>query len=679
MLSLTDPRPFRLAGVAMLSAIMAWALSSTTPVRALERFLYDMRVSSHVTPQPVHSDIAIIAIDDQSLSRFPFTSPINRNFLASVLADLDKKGAAVIGLDVVLDRPTTESGDAALETVMSEASASLVLVSDLDGAQRDTVCQRDAASVWGDQGGQTLDTRTVASVLQRFSQYTTLGHGLLCIDTLDEVVRLKAAAVGDMPTFANAIVAAGGAGMVESRAREAIPFLPGPDGKVPFSVYSAEFVSALPEEWIAGKTVLVGAIQPYSRDWHTTPLRFAGLRQTIEPVNLMPEGKLPGIVIHAYAVAAGLDGRSGPPLAPRWGALCLVLGVLAGVGLGVSRLRLWAAAVAVGGLLVCYWAAIFWLYGAAGVMAPYTGFASGLLLAIGMCFALLEQEERAQRRQIHASFRHFLAPQVVDRLARSPSLLRRNAEDREITALFTDLAGFTAFVDSRPGVEVATILNGYLDIIIDTVVDHGGVVDKIVGDAVHALFSAPEPDPGHRLGSVRCAIAIVSRTEAYRKKLADGGVTLGLTRVGVNCGRALVGNFGGSRRFDYTAHGSVINIAARLEAENKRFGTQICVSEASRVDAPGVLYREIGTLPIRGLKAPIRLFEVSIFSAEAEAAAVSYNRAFALLATDKAAAKREFEALSLAFPGDGLVKFQQEQLENNQSGILAQGQPEDDL
>ena len=123
----------------------------------------------------------------------------------------------------------------------------------------------------------------------------------------------------------------------------------------------------------------------------------------------------------------------------------------------------------------------------------------------------------------------------------------------------------------------------------DIVFAHDGTLAKIVGDALHVLFGAPGEQPDHAARAVGCALALDEYAEAFRARCHKKGVALGVTRIGVHAGPAIVGNFGGGRFFDYTAYGDTINVAARLEAANKQLGTRICASAtlAARVEKFG--------------------------------------------------------------------------------------------
>ncbi|MEM0986867.1 MAG: adenylate/guanylate cyclase domain-containing protein [Pseudomonadota bacterium] len=656
---------FRWAALALGTGVVAWLATLTSPVRSVEAYLSDVRTSAHSRTASLSDDIVILAIDDRSMEDFPYTSPIDRFFLAEVVEKLDKSKARAIGLDIVLDRATLSEADNALKQAMERAQAPLILVADPGAAARGAICQ-----------GSPLAQRPATGTLGKFAGNGLEAHGVLCIDRLDDVFRAMPERQSAIASFSEALFVTGAGPktpesaaprQLPSRHRETwpVPFSLMPDGRWPFATYSAADLPLLPADWFNGKVVLVGQIVPYSGDWQATPLRFAPVRHTIEPVTLMPEGQLPGVVLHAYALQAMIDGQMGPGVGGALGILAIVLGVLCGVGIGLGRLPLLRVIPVLVGTVVAAFLAVYFTHGLFDVMVPFTGFVLGLVASALASFALMERAERTQRRMIHASFAHFLAPEVVDQLARTPSRLALGAEESEITALFTDLAGFTRLVDTTDPDLVTKTLNGYLDIVVDLVVAHGGVVDKIVGDAVHALFSAPLEDPDHRANAIRCAVAIEARTEAYRARCAEDGVSLGETRIGANSGRALVGNFGSTKRFDYTAHGSVINVAARLEAENKRFGTRICISEATWVDVDGVVYRPVGPVTLRGVDTPLDLFEVSPAGRFTKPVLDAYKQAFGQRRTDPEAAKQVFRALLEGDGGDALVAYQLAQLDRD--------------
>ncbi len=196
------------------------------------------------------------------------------------------------------------------------------------------------------------------------------------------------------------------------------------------------------------------------------------------------------------------------------------------------------------------------------------------------------QERQATAERAQASLARYFSPNLARSLAGDASALAGGR--REIATLFTDIAGFTALVESLEADVLSALLGEYLTGMTEIVFSREGTVAKIIGDAIHVLFGAPADQPDAAARAVDCALAIDAWSESFRASWRERGVPLGVTRIGVHAGPAIVGNFGGGRLFDYTAYGDTINAAARLEAANKTFGTRICVSAAAAATGRGL-------------------------------------------------------------------------------------------
>jgi adenylate cyclase len=152
------------------------------------------------------------------------------------------------------------------------------------------------------------------------------------------------------------------------------------------------------------------------------------------------------------------------------------------------------------------------------------------------------------------------------------------------------------------------LLDTYFDIVVRIVTDHGGMVDKIVGDAVHAIFNAPFTLENHPKLAVSCALSLLEASEEVRRLPLGKRLRLGRTRIGIETGPAIVGDVGGSRKLDYTAHGNAMNDAARLEAVNKELASSICIGPGTAARLEPASLRKIGTLTLRGHSQPIDVF-----------------------------------------------------------------------
>ena len=279
----------------------------------------------------------------------------------------------------------------------------------------------------------------------------------------------------------------------------------------------------------------------------------------------------------------------------------------------------------------------------------------------------------ARQRQVaaeraHASLSRYFSPNLAERLADSEDTLDLGGQRREVASLFTDLAGFTALVETIDPDILGALLNDYLAGMTDIVFAHDGTVAKIVGDALHILFGAPAEQPDHATRAVACALALDAFAQSFRQRWAQKGLSPGHTRIGIHAGNAVVGNFGGGRFFDYGAYGDTINVAARLEAANKLIGTRICVSGTVAARAERFQGRPVGELVLRGRAEPIRAFEPLAAGPFADPAIDGYLRAFALLEAGDPTAVSAFAAQVGSHAEDRLASFHLKRLLNGATG-----------
>jgi adenylate cyclase len=279
------------------------------------------------------------------------------------------------------------------------------------------------------------------------------------------------------------------------------------------------------------------------------------------------------------------------------------------------------------------------------------------------------KDEKAQAERAHATLSRYFSPNVVATLSQNPNCLTPGGERRVATFLFTDLADFTPLVESSESDLIVDLINAYLDGITEVIFAHGGTVMKIVGDAVHAIFGAPVEDPEHAARAVGCALAIDAFATRFSAEKNAAGIPLGITRIGVNSGPAIIGNFGGAHFFDYTAYGDVVNIAARLERANKTIGSRICIGESVVERIPDFCGRPIGTLLLKGKSQSLRCYEPLNEERARAPATAGYNAAFALLETGDPKARQAFAALVGQYDEEPLTMFQLGRLLAGQTGV----------
>jgi adenylate cyclase len=277
------------------------------------------------------------------------------------------------------------------------------------------------------------------------------------------------------------------------------------------------------------------------------------------------------------------------------------------------------------------------------------------------------RERQAAAERAQASLARYFSPNLARALVDDTSGLTEGRR-REVATLFTDIAGFTPLVESLDPETLSSLLGEYISGMTEVVFAHEGTVAKIIGDAMHALFGAPLEQPDAARRAIACALALDERAETFRREWNARGVPLGVTRIGVHAGSAIVGNFGGGRLFDYTAYGDTINAAARLEAVNKELGTRICVSAVAAARAGDFCGRPVGDLVLRGRNEPLRAFEPLTVAEIASAEAAAYADAFAKLEARDPAAVGAFAALVGARPTDALARYHLRRLLNGGAG-----------
>jgi adenylate cyclase len=378
----------------------------------------------------------------------------------------------------------------------------------------------------------------------------------------------------------------------------------------------------------------------------------------------------PGVEVHATVLQTILSG-GGFPQVPDWAnaanALAIaVSGLLLALlcpafgAMGISVFTVFFISLVIGGNV--------WLWTSAQLaLSPIMPLLTVLaVITLNVIFGYFT--EARQKRQVRKAFSSYMAPALVDQLVANPKGLSLTGESREMSFLFSDIAGFTTFTESATPELLVSTLNEYLDAMCRAVMEQGGTIDKIVGDAVVGIFNAPLDQPDHAERAVNCALEMDRISKEFIAKMNARGFEFGSTRIGVNTGRAIVGNFGGSERFDYTAHGDAINTAARMESVNKHLGTQMCIAGTTVAQCPNHCFRPIGALVLKGKTEAIEAFE-PITREEAETPFIKrYNEAIDSLARGDDGAARLFEQLKADYPEDPLVNLHHDRIT---SGIIS--------
>jgi adenylate cyclase len=284
----------------------------------------------------------------------------------------------------------------------------------------------------------------------------------------------------------------------------------------------------------------------------------------------------------------------------------------------------------------------------------------------------------AERRYIRGAFSTYLSPDVIKQLEADPSRLRLGGEKKLLTAMFTDVKGFSTISEKMDPNDLVSLLNLYLTRMCDLILDARGTIDKFEGDAIIAFWGAPLAFDDHALGAARSALRMKQaeaqmNEQLVRDRLAPSPL---LTRIGINTGDMTVGNMGTARRMNYTMMGNAVNLAARLEGVNKEYGTWILTTEATRAQLDdSIIVRKLDRVRVVGIRTPVRLFEVASFrdqtdGRELEKIALFEEGIDAYEIRDWKRAAECFRAVQAIDPNDGPAKTFLERTGSNQAANL---------
>ncbi|MFW6368652.1 MAG: CHASE2 domain-containing protein [Spirochaetota bacterium] len=316
----------------------------------------------------------------------------------------------------------------------------------------------------------------------------------------------------------------------------------------------------------------------------------------------------------------------------RWVSVVLtaILGLL--VGVGTARLDA-KKSVFFGVLAIILVAASGTAY--FFVSGRYIAMA-GPLLAVGLTFvgssATSAVRNSAERAFLRNAFSRYLSADVIGQILDDPSKLALGGEKKYLTAMFTDIQGFSTISEQLDPSDLVRLLNAYLTEMSNIVLDVHGTIDKYEGDAIIAFFGAPVDDPDHAANACLSAVRM-KRVEAdlNERFLAENMSPSPLaTRIGINTGEMVVGNMGTERQMDYTIMGHAVNLAARLEGVNKQYGSYILVSEATREESgDAFVFRPLDRVRVVGVSEPVQLYELLDERSAASSAMLESSEQFA--------------------------------------------------
>jgi adenylate cyclase len=219
--------------------------------------------------------------------------------------------------------------------------------------------------------------------------------------------------------------------------------------------------------------------------------------------------------------------------------------------------------------------------------------------------------EEREKKKVRGAFQQYVPPGLISQLLERPELLRLGGEEKPLTAMFSDIRGFTTLSEGLSPTALVELLNEYLSAMTEIIFHNWGTLDKYIGDAIMAFWGAPYPQTDHALRACRAALQMVDKLLELQADWAAQGRPRIDIGVGINTGPMLVGNMGSSRRFNFTVMGDNVNLASRLEGINKQFGTRLIISEGTFAEVRGeMVARELDLIRVKGKLKPVRIYEL---------------------------------------------------------------------
>ncbi|MDR6817614.1 adenylate cyclase [Neorhizobium sp. 2083] len=583
--SLSTPRFFSSRGV-QVAILAAFFFAATALVMRLPGWpLIDYRAFDYLSTigaAPLAKDGPIIvAIDEPSLAEINVQWPWPRSLHARLISQLRAAGAKVIGIDIIFSEPSTPAEDEALAAALGP----------------DVVLAGDETLVTSDQADQFIRVMP----LQMFSDRLAL-TGIASVGLHRDGVLREMPGYDD--GFAAMVATAAGVDAELPRPGSLIQVLGGPRTYPTVSYYQAlDPENFLPPHIFKDRIVIVGL------SLQTAPSIEKGGADAFPTSYTVHTGKLlAGAEVQATifdnlrlktAVAeAGSPGRQVLLLAAVLAAAALVWR-----GTGWRTVAVGAAAIAVlffGSYVMLRFGRIF-----VSPMAASLAFAGIAAAQATLDYA----QERKNRRQIMRAFSQYLAPALVDQLARDPSRLKLGGEKRELSILFCDVRGFTTIAEQlkEDPQQLTMLINRLLTPLSEIVLSHGGTIDKYIGDCLMAFWNAPLDDPAHAIHAVSAALDMLHSMQALNDQLKAEAQATGRTHypleigIGINTGECVVGNMGSTSRFDYSALGDPVNLAARLEGASKAYGVPLLLgARTAQAVHPYLAVFELDRITVKG-------------------------------------------------------------------------------
>jgi len=591
-------------GIGLVACLLTVSVEWLRPgfVVSLDEAFRDIALQLRAKPQP-EERLVVVDINEATLSDVgPWPWP--RKKVADLVEILlSTYQARAVGLDIVFTEPGDSQGDTRLASLAAHAPLTLAQIFDYT--------QRSSPIMQGHLTGGVPSSQAVSGAIHAYGYIANHSglSGARCLGDIgyqpdvDGVLRRLPARTRyldqDYLDLASALLLCANPAMRlahgDSLGMWRIPYS---HEQSAYTVISAIDIlrETVPANLIQGRYVLVGSSALGLGDRVSTPLA---------PVSA-------GVMVHAASLTGLLDLAEGRAQAPWSGRVWLLLWTLLSIGLAVyfiSRLPAWGALLLLLGMVISWLGLAF-----AGIARQAEWSVTAPLWAYFFLVVVAVPHEwwqtQRQSRRLMATFSHYVAQPVLDEIVRLGLQHSLTPTLRDVTVLIADMEGYTHATSSMSLGDAATLTKDFLSCLTRPVLQSHGTLDKYSGDGLVAFWGAPLLCPDQADRAVSTGLAILEEVRQFNNQRQHSGFAPVKVRIGIESGRALVGDLGTAFRSTYTAVGDCINFASRLESAARDLPTPLLIGAAANALLKNHDTLSLGEITLRGTQTTIEVFTV---------------------------------------------------------------------
>ncbi len=507
--------------------------------------------------------IVIVSIDDISLAQIG-QWPWPRSTFTKILSQLDN--AKAVGIDINFSESSRlgTNDDATLAKALNDSKTRVVLPIQMRS-----------------------DGVVSVKPLDIFTINTEVGFVNVPV-TSDNVVRQINNHIGDNKSFSAVLF--GGNTPDSNRINYT-----GPAKNILTLSFIDVYKNQIPPSIFKDATVLIGATASDLHDFLDTPF-----------------GILPGVEVHANAIETLETVKMLNEISKSL-AFLLILIIVGISGYTITLIK--KLLYIIGALMIIFIGIIVISFVSFqyGIILPILYMLMAFILTSSVSIIYQYVSESKEKRFIQKTFQYYLMPEVINEIIKDPKKLSLGGQKKKLTILFSDIRGFTSFSEKLSPEELVRMMNEYFTLMSNNIMDHKGLVDKYIGDAIMAFWGAPVSNESQASDACMAALVMSASLKSLNTKWKELGVPEIGIGIGLNTGEVIVGNMGSEKRFNYTIMGDEVNFGSRLEGLNKTYGTQCIISEetwnAVKNDTRFII-RELDNVMVKGKKQPKLIFEL---------------------------------------------------------------------